>query len=77
MNDTKLTPGAHNSGSRKTPYTPVNASGTAETGRGAVKQSAIKAQKANPVGKLSKKECTYQKTTFTPGGSGRNGRPNV
>lgn len=61
-----LTPGADNSGSRKTPDHAVSQMGTSETGRGAVKQNAIKSERANPVGKLSKKECGYQKTDFRP-----------
>ncbi len=61
-----VTPGADNSGSRDFPDTPVSQMGTSETGRGAVKQNAIAANKANPVGKLQKKECGYQKTDFRP-----------
>lgn len=66
MEEKSLTPGADNSGSRKTPDTPVSQMGTSETGRGAVKQNAIKSGRANPVGKLSQKECGYQKTDFRP-----------
>lgn len=66
MNEKSITPGAHNSGSRKVPNTPVAAGATSETGRGAVKQNAIKVGKANPVGKLREKECGYQKTSFRP-----------
>lgn len=65
-NENNITPGADNTGSRKTPDTPVSQMGTSETGRGAVKQNAIHTQKANPVGKLTEKECGYQKTDFKP-----------
>lgn len=66
MNEQPITPGADNSGSRKTNDTPVSAAATPETGRGAVKQTAIKSEKSNPVGKLQQKECGYQKTSFRP-----------